>query len=68
MGYKLNNRWSNRGYEENRRERGMMDVSTISNKRCGNETCLKRHAIPRNSAASPTDGAAGKLIACTIKK
>jgi hypothetical protein len=46
----------------------MIDVSTISNKRCGNETCSNRHAIPRNSVAVPTDGAAGELIASTIKK
>lgn len=45
-----------------------MDVSTISNKRRGNETCSNRHAVPRNSAAVPTDGAAGELIARAIKK
>lgn len=45
-----------------------MDVSTISNKRCGNETCLNSRAIPRNSVTVPTDGAAGELIASTIKK
>jgi hypothetical protein len=46
----------------------MMDVSTISNKRCGSESCWNRQAIPRNSVAVPTDGAAGELIASTIKK
>jgi hypothetical protein len=49
-------------------QENMMDVSTISNKRCGNEACSTRHAIRRNSAAVPTDGAAGELIASTIKK
>jgi hypothetical protein len=46
----------------------MMGVSTISNKRCGSETCSTRHAVWRNSAAVPTDGAAGELIASAIKK
>jgi len=49
-------------------QENMIDVSTISNKRCGNETCSTRHAIWRNSAAVPTDGAAGELIASTTKK
>jgi hypothetical protein len=49
-------------------QENMMDVSTISNKRRGNETCSNRHAIPRNSVAITTDGAAGELIASTIKK
>lgn len=45
-----------------------MDVSTISNKRRGNETSSNRQAVPRSSAALTTDGAAGELIASPIKK